>query len=105
MAGAQPGEASTSPARQVEFAPVTPTAVQSSSSSESGQAGLNQNTPDNRVAVELGIKQGWEKYIGISGKFIGMCGYGTSAPLEVVLKHFGMTVENIVAAARESSIR
>jgi transketolase len=58
-----------------------------------------------RVAVELGIKQGWEKYIGMNGKFIGMCGYGTSAPLEVVLKHFGMTVENIVAAARESSIR
>ena len=58
-----------------------------------------------RVAVELGIKQGWEKYIGVSGKFIGMCGFGASAPLEVVLKHFGMTVENIVAAAKELSIR
>jgi transketolase len=58
-----------------------------------------------RVAVELGIKQGWEKYIGISGKFIGLCGYGVSAPLEVVLKHFGMTVENIVAAAKELDIR
>jgi transketolase len=59
----------------------------------------------NRVAVELGVKCGWEKYIGMSGKFIGMCGYGTSAPLEVVLKHFGMTVENIVATAKELSIR
>jgi transketolase len=58
-----------------------------------------------RVAVELGIKQGWEKYIGMSGKFIGMCGYGTSAPLEVVLKHFGMTIENVVAAAKELCIR
>ena len=47
----------------------------------------------------------WEKYIGMSGKFIGMCGYGTSAPLEVVLKHFGMTVEAIVAAAKELDIR
>jgi transketolase len=58
-----------------------------------------------RVAVELGVKQGWEKYIGVSGKFIGMCGYGTSAPLEVVLKHFGMTIENVVAAAKELCIR
>jgi transketolase len=58
-----------------------------------------------RVAVELGIKQGWEKYIGISGRFIGMSGYGASAPLEVVLPHFGMTVENIAAAAKEISIR
>jgi transketolase len=58
-----------------------------------------------RVAVELGIKQGWEKYIGVSGKFIGMSGYGASAPLEVVLPHFGMTVENVVAAAKELSIR
>ncbi|MCC6126873.1 MAG: transketolase [Pirellulales bacterium] len=58
-----------------------------------------------RVAVELGIQQGWEKYIGMSGKFIGLCGYGTSAPLEVVLKHFGMTAENIAAAAKELAVR
>ena len=58
-----------------------------------------------RVAVELGVKQGWEKYIGMSGKFIGMCGYGASAPLNVVMKHFGMTVENVTAAAKDLSIR
>ena len=44
-----------------------------------------------RVAVELGIKQGWEKYIGPQGQFIGMCGFGASAPVGVLLKHFGFT--------------
>jgi transketolase len=54
-----------------------------------------------RVAVEMGVKQGWEKYIGRCGKFIGMCGFGASAPVGVLLKHFGFTVDNIVAAAKE----
>jgi transketolase len=54
-----------------------------------------------RVAVEAGVKQGWEKYIGQKGKFIGMCGYGASAPVNVILKHFGFTVENVLAAAKE----
>ena len=54
-----------------------------------------------RVAVELGVKQGWEKYIGLCGKFIGMSGFGASAPVGVLLKHFGFTVDNIVAAAKE----
>ena len=53
-----------------------------------------------RVAVELGVKQGWEKYIGPRGQFVGMCGFGASAPVGVLLKHFGFTVENVVAAAK-----
>ena len=53
-----------------------------------------------RVAVELGVKQGWEKYIGPEGKFIGMCGYGASAPVGVLMKHFGITVGNIVESAK-----
>jgi transketolase len=56
-----------------------------------------------RVAVELGIKQGWERYIGPTGQFIGMCGYGASAPIGVLLKHFGFTVENVVAAAKKTA--
>jgi transketolase len=55
------------------------------------------------VAVELGIKQGWERYIGPTGQFIGMCGYGASAPIGVLLKHFGFTVENVVAAAKKTA--
>jgi transketolase len=54
-----------------------------------------------RVAVELGIKQGWEKYIGRCGQFIGMCGFGASAPIGVLLKHFGITTEAIVAAVKK----
>jgi transketolase len=54
-----------------------------------------------RVAVELGVKQGWERYIGPTGQFIGMCGFGASAPIGVLLKHFGFTVENVVAAAKK----
>jgi transketolase len=54
-----------------------------------------------RVAVEAGVEQGWEKYIGDKGKFIGMTGYGTSAPVGIIMKHFGFTVDNILAAAKE----
>ncbi len=55
-----------------------------------------------RVAVEAGIQQGWEKYIGDNGKFIGMTGYGASAPAKECFKQFGITTENVVAAAKES---
>jgi transketolase len=54
-----------------------------------------------RVAVEAGVEQGWEKYIGQEGKFIGMSGFGVSAPVGMIMKHFGFTVDNIVAAAKE----
>jgi transketolase len=56
-----------------------------------------------RVAVELGIKQGWERFIGQNGQFIGMCGFGASAPIGVLLKHFGFTVDNVVAAAKTTT--
>ena len=54
-----------------------------------------------RVAAELGIQQGWEKYIGRCGKFIGMSSFGASAPVSVLLKHFGCTSAAVVAAAKE----
>jgi len=54
-----------------------------------------------RVGVETGVKHGWEKYIGIDGRFIGMYGFGASAPAGTLMKHFGLTVENVVAAAKE----
>ncbi len=55
-----------------------------------------------RVGVELGVKQGWEKYIGRCGAFVGMCGFGASAPVGALLKHFGFTVEAVVAAAKKA---
>jgi transketolase len=53
-----------------------------------------------RLAVELGVKQGWEKYLGPAGGFLGLCGFGASAPAGALMKHFGFTVENVVAAAK-----
>ena len=55
-----------------------------------------------RVAVELGIEQGWCKYIGRCGRFLGMTSYGASAPVGVLLKHYGFTVENVVKLARDT---
>jgi len=54
-----------------------------------------------RVAVEAGVKQGWERYLGIEGRFIGMSSFGASAPVKVLMEHFGFTVENVVEAARD----
>jgi transketolase len=53
-----------------------------------------------RVACEAGIKQGWEKYLGDKGLFIGMSTFGASAPYTVLYKHFGITPEAVVAAAK-----
>lgn len=53
-----------------------------------------------RVAVEAGIVQGWKRYLGPRGVFIGMSSFGASAPAKELFKHFGISVENIVAAAK-----
>ena len=54
-----------------------------------------------RIAVEAGIPMGWERYIGMNGKMIGMHRFGASAPGAVMLEKFGFTVENIVNTALE----
>lgn len=54
----------------------------------------------NRVAAEAGIQQGWEKYLGNTGKFVGMTGFGASAPAKELYTYFGITVDAIVAAAQ-----
>jgi transketolase len=54
-----------------------------------------------RVAVELGIEQGWCKYLGRDGRFLGMTSFGASGPVGVLLEHYGFTVENVVKAAKE----
>ncbi len=54
-----------------------------------------------RVAVEMASTFGWERYIGIKGKAIGMHTFGASAPLKDVLKKFGFDAEHVVAAAKE----
>ena len=54
-----------------------------------------------RVAVEAGVKAGWERYLGSRGTFVGMDSFGVSAPADVAYREFGITVENIVAAAKK----
>jgi len=53
-----------------------------------------------RVAVEAGVRQGWGDYIGPNGRFVGMTGFGASAPAATLLEHFGLTVERVVAEAK-----
>ncbi|MBW8304480.1 MAG: transketolase [Brevundimonas sp.] len=53
-----------------------------------------------RVAVEAAIQQGWERFIGEDGAFIGMSGFGASAPAEVLYEKFGITTEAVVAAVK-----
>lgn len=55
-----------------------------------------------RVAVEMASPFGWERYTGAKGKILGMRRFGASAPLKDVLKKFGFSADNVVAAAREA---
>jgi len=51
------------------------------------------------VAVEAGIRQGWDAIIGSEGSFVGMTGFGASAPYKDLYCHFGLTAEKVVEAA------
>jgi transketolase len=53
-----------------------------------------------RVAVEAGIRQGWERWIGENGRFVGMSGFGASAPYGKLYEHFGITPDRVVAEAK-----
>ena len=52
-----------------------------------------------RVAVEAGVRMGWERFIGEDGRFVGMTGFGASAPFERLYKEFGLTAEAVAQAA------
>jgi transketolase len=54
-----------------------------------------------RLAVEAGIAQGWERWVGDGGAILSLEHYGASAPAKILFEKFGFTVENIVAKARE----
>ncbi|MGE0753767.1 MAG: transketolase C-terminal domain-containing protein, partial [Alphaproteobacteria bacterium] len=50
-----------------------------------------------KVAIEAAGGFGWERYIGEGGIFIGMTGFGASAPAPDLYKHFGITADNVVS--------
>ena len=54
-----------------------------------------------RVAVEAASPFGWDRWLGSRGAFIGMHGFGASAPAQHLYKHFGITAEAVAAAARD----
>ena len=53
-----------------------------------------------RLAVELGVAQGWQRYTGAHGDMLGIDRFGASAPAEVLLREYGFTVENVVQRAK-----
>jgi transketolase len=53
-----------------------------------------------RVGVEAAVQFGWERWLGRHGAFVGMTGFGASAPGEALYPHFGITPERVAAAAR-----
>ncbi|MBI1900614.1 MAG: transketolase [Planctomycetia bacterium] len=55
-----------------------------------------------RVAVEAGVRQSWDRYLGLAGRFVGLRTFGASAPYKDVYQHFGLTVENVVAEAKQA---
>ena len=55
-----------------------------------------------KVAVEAGVREGWDRYIGPDGIFIGMKSFGASAPYKDVYKHFGITAEAAADAAKKA---
>jgi transketolase len=58
-----------------------------------------------RVGVEAAIEFGWQKWLGQDGTFVGMRGFGASAPAQELYKHFGITPEAVAAAARDLTVK
>jgi transketolase len=54
-----------------------------------------------RVAIEQASTFGWERYVGNTGRVIGMKTFGASAPLKELQKEFGFEPETVVAAAKQ----
>lgn len=62
------------------------------------RAAIIGNSPV-KIGVEAAVRQGWDAIIGMDGIFIGMSGFGASAPYKELYKHFGITPEAIADAA------
>ena len=53
-----------------------------------------------RVGIEAAVRLGWDRWLGERSAFIGMTGFGASAPIEALYPHFGITAERVAEAAR-----
>jgi transketolase len=54
-----------------------------------------------RLAVEAGVSQGWERYVGDQGEIIGIDHFGASAPGGLLMKEYGFSIDNVVRRAKE----
>lgn len=54
-----------------------------------------------RLAVEAGIAQGWERWVGDGGEVLSLERFGVSAPYQVIMKEFGFSVDNILNRAKQ----
>jgi transketolase len=53
-----------------------------------------------RLAVEMGVTLGWDRYVGANGDVLGIDHFGASAPAEKLLEEFGFTADNVVKRAK-----
>lgn len=53
-----------------------------------------------RLAIEMAHPMGWAKYVGDAGDVMAIDRFGASAPVGVIVKEFGFTVENVIARAK-----
>jgi transketolase len=65
------------------------------------QESVLPKTIKKRLSVEAAISMGWQRWVGDEGITIALDQYASSAPGEVLLKHFGFTVENVLNHARQ----
>ncbi len=55
-----------------------------------------------RVAVEAGVEQSWDRYLGFEGRFVGMHEFGASGKIGDVYKKFDITVDAVIRAGRDA---
>ncbi|MFC1760875.1 transketolase C-terminal domain-containing protein, partial [Planctomycetota bacterium] len=55
-----------------------------------------------RVGVEAGVEQGWYKWLGLKGEFVGMKSFGASGPAAICFEKFGINTDSVVSAAKQS---
>ncbi len=67
--------------------------------SDDYQAAIIGSSPV-KIAIEAGIRMGWDRFIGTDGAFIGMTGFGASGPYKLLYEHFGITADAVVATAK-----
>src|SRR5262249_31800757 len=54
-----------------------------------------------RLAIEAGVRQGWDRYVGPKGDVVCLDRFGASAPGDVAMKNLGFNVENVIARAKQ----